>query len=146
MLNKIEARAGIEPTYEDLQSSAWPLCHRALDQPLEGGAATLEAAREGVKAMGRPRLSAKRLFFRKVKAINRHGAAAAARPSLAAPFPYCRYRLAMKFEAARRSMIDSQLRPNKVTDQALLDAMAIIPREEFVPAAYRSVAYVDEDV
>lgn len=52
----------------------------------------------------------------------------------------------MKFEAARRSMIDSQLRPNKVTDQALLDAMAVIPREEFVPAAYRSVAYVDEDV
>lgn len=52
----------------------------------------------------------------------------------------------MMFEAARRSMIDSQLRPNKVTDQALLDAMADIPREEFVPAAYRSVAYVDEDV
>jgi hypothetical protein len=25
----LEARAGIEPTYEDLQSSAWPLCHRA---------------------------------------------------------------------------------------------------------------------
>lgn len=53
---------------------------------------------------------------------------------------------AMMFEAARRSMIDSQLRPNKVTDQALLDAMAVIPREQFVPEAYRSVAYVDEDV
>ena len=26
---RLEARAGIEPTYEDLQSSAWPLCHRA---------------------------------------------------------------------------------------------------------------------
>jgi protein-L-isoaspartate(D-aspartate) O-methyltransferase len=52
----------------------------------------------------------------------------------------------MMFEAARRSMIDSQLRPNKVTDQALLDAMAVIPREQFVPEAYRSVAYVDEDV
>jgi len=52
----------------------------------------------------------------------------------------------MMFEAARRSMIDSQLRPNKVTDQALLDAMAVVPREEFVPGAYRSVAYVDEDV
>src|SRR5688572_1881983 len=26
---EMEARAGIEPTYEDLQSSAWPLCHRA---------------------------------------------------------------------------------------------------------------------
>jgi protein-L-isoaspartate(D-aspartate) O-methyltransferase len=52
----------------------------------------------------------------------------------------------MMFESARRSMIDSQLRPNKVTDQALLDAVAAVPREEFVPAAYRSVAYVDEDV
>src|SRR5262245_50044281 len=52
----------------------------------------------------------------------------------------------MMFESARRSMIDSQLRPNKVTDQALLDAVAAVPREEFVPSAYRSVAYVDEDV
>ncbi len=52
----------------------------------------------------------------------------------------------MKFEAARRSMVDSQLRPNKVTDQALLDAMAVIPREQFVPDAFRSAAYVDEDV
>lgn len=25
----LEARAGIEPTYKDLQSSASPLCHRA---------------------------------------------------------------------------------------------------------------------
>ena len=31
----LEARAGIEPTYEDLQSSAWPLCHRAAG-PREG--------------------------------------------------------------------------------------------------------------
>jgi protein-L-isoaspartate(D-aspartate) O-methyltransferase len=52
----------------------------------------------------------------------------------------------MKFEAARRSMVDSQLRPNKVTDQVLLDAMAAIPREQFVPDAFRSAAYVDEDV
>ena len=29
----MEARAGIEPTYEDLQSSAWPLCHRANMPP-----------------------------------------------------------------------------------------------------------------
>ena len=52
----------------------------------------------------------------------------------------------MKFEAARRSMVDSQLRPNKVTDQALLDAMAVIPREHFVPDTFRAAAYVDEDV
>jgi protein-L-isoaspartate(D-aspartate) O-methyltransferase len=52
----------------------------------------------------------------------------------------------MKFEAARRSMIDSQLRPNKVTDQALLDAMAVVPREQFVPRAMQAAAYVDEDL
>src|SRR5262245_44161728 len=43
-----------------------------------------------------------------------------------APSPNCRCVPAMKFQAARRSMIDSQLRPNKVTDQPLLDAMAVI--------------------
>lgn len=43
-------------------------------------------------------------------------------------------------------MVDSQLRPNKVTDQQLLDAMAVIPREQFVPDAFRAAAYVDEDV
>src|SRR5262245_57855852 len=63
-----------------------------------------------------------------------------------APSPNCWCVPAMKFEAARRSMIDSQLRPNKVTDQPLLDAIAILPREDFVPAAYHSGAYVDEDV
>jgi hypothetical protein len=31
---QMEARAGIEPTYTDLQSAAWPLCHRALEQIL----------------------------------------------------------------------------------------------------------------
>ena len=28
--SNVEAEAGIEPTYEDLQSSAWPLCHSAV--------------------------------------------------------------------------------------------------------------------
>jgi hypothetical protein len=28
----MEARAGIEPTYGDLQSPAWPLCHRARNR------------------------------------------------------------------------------------------------------------------
>lgn len=52
----------------------------------------------------------------------------------------------MDFAAARRNMIDSQLRPNKVTDQAVLDALAGVPRELFVPEALRGVAYVDEDI
>ena len=43
-------------------------------------------------------------------------------------------------------MIDSQIRPNKVIDQALLDAVARIPREAFVPEALSNLAYGDEDL
>ncbi|MEO6248436.1 MAG: protein-L-isoaspartate O-methyltransferase [Sphingomicrobium sp.] len=47
---------------------------------------------------------------------------------------------------ARRAMIDSQLRPQGVTNRAVLDAMANVPREEFVPAAARSFAYFDRAI
>jgi protein-L-isoaspartate(D-aspartate) O-methyltransferase len=47
------------------------------------------------------------------------------------------------FAAARRAMIDSQLRPQGVTDPAVLAAMAMVPREEFVPEAVRPLAYSD---
>ncbi|MCW5771933.1 MAG: protein-L-isoaspartate O-methyltransferase [Rhodospirillaceae bacterium] len=50
------------------------------------------------------------------------------------------------FAAARHNMIESQIRTNKVTDPALLDALAALPREQFVPVERRSVAYVDEDL
>lgn len=52
----------------------------------------------------------------------------------------------MDYAAARRNMVESQLRPNKVTDPAILDALGSLPRELFVPDTLRSVAYVDEDV
>ena len=39
------------------------------------------------------------------------------------------------FAAARRAMVDSQLRPEGVTDPAVLEAMASVPREQFVPEA-----------
>ena len=47
------------------------------------------------------------------------------------------------FAAARRAMIDSQLRPQGVTDPAVLAAMAQVPREQFVPQALRPLAYID---
>lgn len=50
------------------------------------------------------------------------------------------------FARARQSMIDGQLRPNRVTDDRLLEAMATLPREQFVPDAARGIAYVDECV
>jgi protein-L-isoaspartate(D-aspartate) O-methyltransferase len=52
----------------------------------------------------------------------------------------------MDYTAARRNMVESQLRPNKVTNPALIEALASVPRELFVPESLRGVAYVDEDV
>jgi protein-L-isoaspartate(D-aspartate) O-methyltransferase len=49
-------------------------------------------------------------------------------------------------EAARSAMIESQIRPNKVTDERVIGAFAAIRRELFVPAQLRAVAYVDEDL
>lgn len=46
----------------------------------------------------------------------------------------------------RTNMIEGQLRPNKVTDDRLLEVMAEVPREAFVPEEFRAVAYVDEAV
>lgn len=50
------------------------------------------------------------------------------------------------FTAARTMMVDSQVRPNKVNDRRILDAMRSIPRERFVPANAIALAYADEDV
>lgn len=50
------------------------------------------------------------------------------------------------FETARQNMVDGQLRPTKVTDGLLLDAMAQLPRELFVEKSRQGIAYVDEDL
>ena len=50
------------------------------------------------------------------------------------------------FAAARRSMVDSQLKPNQIVDQRVAQAMAEVPRELFVPETLAAVAYVDEDL
>ena len=46
----------------------------------------------------------------------------------------------------RKHMVDSQVRPNDVTDFSLQAAMAELPREMFVPADKRALAYVEQDV
>ena len=48
------------------------------------------------------------------------------------------------YQAARLSMVESQIRTNKVTDEAVLEAFLAVPRERFVPPALRGTAYVDE--
>lgn len=48
------------------------------------------------------------------------------------------------FARQRQTMIESQIRPNRVTDRELIAVMGSLPREMFVPAAKRSLAYIDE--
>jgi protein-L-isoaspartate(D-aspartate) O-methyltransferase len=48
--------------------------------------------------------------------------------------------------AARRAMIDSQLRTSGVNEPWILDAMGTIPREDFVPASMREAAYIDRAI
>ena len=47
------------------------------------------------------------------------------------------------FKAERENMIESQVRPNAVTQGELLKAMLNTPRELFVPPSQRSLAYMD---
>jgi protein-L-isoaspartate(D-aspartate) O-methyltransferase len=50
------------------------------------------------------------------------------------------------FAAARRMMVDGQVRTADVTDQRLLAAMFELPRERFFPEDKVSLAYLDLDV
>lgn len=52
----------------------------------------------------------------------------------------------MDYADARRRMVDSQLRPSSITDFAVLAAMLAVPRERFVPASRRPLAYIDDDI
>jgi len=49
----------------------------------------------------------------------------------------------MDFTHARDIMVESQVRPNDVTDLRILGAMRTLPRERFAPANRRSLAYGD---
>jgi protein-L-isoaspartate(D-aspartate) O-methyltransferase len=45
--------------------------------------------------------------------------------------------------AARQQMVDQQIRTWEVLDPRVLDAIASVPREAFVPQAYRDLAFAD---
>jgi len=49
----------------------------------------------------------------------------------------------MGFSAIRAEMVERQLRRRGIADERVLAAMGSVPREEFVPARYRSRAYAD---
>ena len=50
----------------------------------------------------------------------------------------------MDYAAARQTMVDCQIRPNRDTDPLVLEAMEQVPRDRFVPKALQGVAYADE--
>ncbi|CEJ13396.1 Protein-L-isoaspartate O-methyltransferase [bacterium YEK0313] len=50
------------------------------------------------------------------------------------------------FAHARRTMVDTQIRVNDVTDGRIVAALMAVPREDFVPAARRELAYIDDDI
>ena len=52
----------------------------------------------------------------------------------------------MDFAAARRNMVDSQVRPNDVTDLRIQNALLTTPRERFLPNHLQDQAYVEHEV
>jgi protein-L-isoaspartate(D-aspartate) O-methyltransferase len=53
---------------------------------------------------------------------------------------------AMNVEQARLNMIEHQIRPWEVLDQEVLDLLYAVKREDFVPAAYRMLAFSDLEI
>ncbi len=53
---------------------------------------------------------------------------------------------AMNIEQARINMVEHQIRPWEVLDQRVLDLLYMVKREDFVPAAYRMLAFSDMEV
>jgi protein-L-isoaspartate(D-aspartate) O-methyltransferase len=53
---------------------------------------------------------------------------------------------AMNIEKARFNMIEQQIRPWDVLDTGVLELLAVVKREDFVPPALRSMAFFDSEV
>jgi protein-L-isoaspartate(D-aspartate) O-methyltransferase len=52
----------------------------------------------------------------------------------------------MNVEQARFNMVEQQIRPWDVLDPEVLELLFAVRREEFVPAAYRSLAFADLEI
>lgn len=52
----------------------------------------------------------------------------------------------MDFAQARFNMVEQQIRPWNVLDQHVLDMLLDMRREDFVPVAYRNLAFVDMEI
>jgi protein-L-isoaspartate(D-aspartate) O-methyltransferase len=52
----------------------------------------------------------------------------------------------MNLEQARYNMVEQQIRPWDVLDQGVLDLLFVVKREDFVPAAYKALAFADLEI
>ena len=52
----------------------------------------------------------------------------------------------MNLEKARSNMVEQQIRPWEVLDQDVLDLLYSVPREDFVPPAWRNLAFADLEI
>ena len=52
----------------------------------------------------------------------------------------------MNTEQARFNMIEQQIRPWNVLDQDVLNLLSIVKRENYVPAAYKNLAFADIEI
>jgi protein-L-isoaspartate(D-aspartate) O-methyltransferase len=52
----------------------------------------------------------------------------------------------MNIEQARFNMVEQQIRTWEVLDQEVLDSLYVVRREEFVPEAYRELAFSDLEI
>ncbi len=52
----------------------------------------------------------------------------------------------MDFEIARHNMIEQQIRPWDVLDPVVLETLAALHREDFVPPAFRALAFTDMEI
>jgi protein-L-isoaspartate(D-aspartate) O-methyltransferase len=52
----------------------------------------------------------------------------------------------MNIEQARFNMVEQQIRTWEVLDQNVLDLLYVVRREDFVPPAYRALAFSDLEI
>lgn len=130
----LEVRAGIEPAYADLQSAASPLCHRTPGEAVVyrvhcfARSSPHQVGWCGSIGVGLASCPARRYKRHR----SHHDEAEMDRASQA-------------FADPRNHMVDSQVRPNKVTDPRILAAMRHLPRERFIPDDLAALAYADAD-
>lgn len=54
--------------------------------------------------------------------------------------------MTLDYAKARETMVEQQVRPWDVLDPRVLEALTALPRDAFVPAAHRALAYVDIEI